>query len=543
MTKIDPNLYDGKTHQSALAITLKKIKQGEKRPLIKVPEELLPLPKKLKAGEVLVMIYSTQICDTDVELGTNPHHGAATDGYFKGRHPLILNGHESGGVILAAGKKVNRVQIGDWVSLKVREGMKSVGCVMCQADMSHRCMHWQYAPADMEEHGIFRAPGWFCQYTVLDEKQVIPIPGDLKPEYACMGEPLSIGANAFMTAIDRWWADPGFLEETNEGPPSIAVIGAGGIASIDAPIFSQWPENIIEAMKTGELPDNYLDRPYAETRRKMAGMKKKKPAKAEVFYYARTPYKKGMLKADAVKPLGVQYHSFEDMGLPYIEVVHPPKKKSEKEWVQKVYNLTPLMQHPTRKRFDLVIEMCTSPLQISRMMQPPSAPGECEEFMKRKLSKAQEKNRRSEGRYVMAPRNAKEARDFMKTPLAGTGGLMAAGTKLVITSITGGDEVYPAFQSAKFAWAASLNNADIAGAVNYDEFHTRVGLLSMAQVCRKKGLKNWPKKVQEKIVRDPDELLGEGMYNLKKSVTGRVAVEMNSMKDINKALRKAKGEG
>jgi hypothetical protein len=543
MTKLNPQLFDGRTHQSALAITLKSIRQGEKRPLIKVPEEQLPLPRSLDAHDVLVMIYSTQICDTDIELGTNPHHGAATEGFFKGKHPLILNGHESGGVILATGKKVSRCSIGDWVSLKVREGMKSVECMMCRADMSHRCMHWQYHPADMVEHGIFRAPGWFCQYTVLHEKQVIPIPQDLKPEYACMGEPLSIGANAFMTALDRWWSDPGFLEETAEGPPAIAVIGAGGIASIDAPIFTMWPDNILEAMATGELPDNYLDRPYAETRRKMAGLKPKKAAKAEVLYYARTPYKKGMLKADAVKPLGVRYYSFEDMGLPYIEVVHPAKKKSEKDWVQKVYNLTPLMKHPTRKRFDLVIEMCTSPLQISRMMQPPSAPGETEDFLKRSLSKAREPHRRCEGRYVMAPRNQKEIRAFLQRPEAGTGGLMAPGTKLVITSITGGDEVYPAFQSAKFAWAAALNNADIAGVVNYDEFHTRLGLLSMAQVCRKKGLKNWPRKVQEKVVSNPDELLGEGMYNLKKSVTGRVSVEMNSMRDINKALRIAKGKG
>ena len=174
------------------------------------------------------------------------------------------------------------------------------------------------------------------------------------------------------------------------------------------------------------------------------------------------------------------------------------------------------------------------------MMLPPSAPGECEDFLKRKLSKGRENHRRCEGRYVLAPRNDKEMRDFLKTPAGGTGGLMAAGTKLVVTSITGGDEVYPAFPSANFAWAAALNNTDIAGVVNYDEFHTRVGLLSMAQVCRKRGLKNWPSKVQEKVINDPDELLGEGMYDLKKSVTGRVAVEMNSMKDINKALRRAK---
>ena len=539
MTKIPKELYGGKTHQTAIAITHKKIKHGEKRPLVKVPEELLPLATELGPDEVLCMVYMCQICDTDIELGTNPGHGAATTGYTDADGTnLILNGHEAGAVVLAVGSDVDRVAIGDWASLKVREGMKAQKCIMCQADMSHRCHHWQYEPADMEEHGIFRAPGWFCQYTVLPQKQVIKIPGGLAPEYASMGEPLSIGASAFMTAIDRWWSDPGFLEETNDGPPAIAVIGAGGIASIDGPIFSEWPENILEAMATGELPANYLDRPYPETRRQMAGLPPKKPAKAEVFYYARTPYKPGLRKADAIKPLGIRYESFEDMGLPYVEVVVPPDEEGGEPWVNKVYNLSPLMEQPTRKRFDLIIEMCTSPMQIGRMMLPPSDPGEVDAFLKRDLEEGEDP--RCEGRYYLPAGTTEEVAMSMIPPGGGIGGLMAPGTKLVITSITGGEEVYPNFPVAKFCWASTLNNADIAGVVNYDEFHTRVGLLSMAMICKKEGLEDWPTLVQERIVENSDELLGEGMYNLKKSCSGRVAVKMNSMEDIQKALAAAK---
>ena len=117
---------------------------------------------------------------------------------------------------------------------------------------------------------------------------------------------------------------------------------------------------------------------------------------------------------------------------------------------------------------------------------------------------------------------------------------MAPGTKLVITSITGGNDVYPNFPVAKLCWASSLNNADFCGVVNYDTFHTKVGLRSLAMVCRKKGLKNWPKQIQERVVTDPKELLGEGMYNLKSSVSGRVAVEMNSMERIKKTLQISK---
>jgi hypothetical protein len=537
---IDPKLYGGKGTQSALAISLKPIKPGQKRQIIRVPEKELPLAKELGPQEVLCMVYMCQICDTDVELGTNAGHGAPTIGFSdEDGDALVLNGHEAGAVVIATGEEVDRVEIGDWASLKVREGMKSTECIMCQAGMSHRCLNWQYEPADMEEHGIFRAPGWFCQYSVLDQRQVIKIPDGLKPEYASMGEPLSIGANAFMTAIDRWWGDPGFLEETDEGPPAIAVIGAGGIASIDAPIFSEWPENILEAMATGEIPDNYLDRPYPETRRKMAGLPPKKPAKAEVFYYARTPYKPGLLKADAVKPLGIKYESFEDMGLPYIEVVEPPEKEGDEPWVRKVYNLTSLMEHPTRKRFDLVIEMCTSPHQIARMMLPPSDPGEVEAFLSREVEEG--KDPRCEGRYHLAPGTDAEAAMGLIAPKGGHGGLMGPGTKLVITSITGGDELYPNFPVAKFCWAATLNNSDIAGVVNYDEFHTRVGLLSLAMITRKEGLEEWPRTVQERVVEDADEMLGEGMYDLKKSCSGRVAVVMNSRESIEETLKVAKG--
>ena len=39
-----------------------------------------------------------------------------------------------------------------------------------------------------------------------------------------------------------------------------------------------------------------------------------------------------------------------------------------------------------------------------------------------------------------------------------------------------------------------------------------------------------------------EEILGEGMYELKKAHSGRVAVKMNSREAIEEAIRKAKGE-
>ncbi|MBN1309249.1 MAG: alcohol dehydrogenase catalytic domain-containing protein [Chitinispirillaceae bacterium] len=534
MTGLYERVFMGKNDQSIFAIRMSKIEPGQRRPIIKVPKELSPLPREIEPYDVLVMIYICQICDTDVDMGTNPSHGAATEGYFEGKDPLILFGHEAGGVVITVGEKVTRINEGDWVSLKVREGMKSKKCIMCQAGMNHRCLYWQYPPQDMVEHGIFRAPGWFCQYSVLHEEQVTKIPAGLAPEYACMGEPISIAANSLMTALDRWWSEPGFLEATEEGPPAIAIIGAGGIASIGAPVYAMWPDNIIEAMTTGELPDNYLDRPYAETRRELAGLPPKKPAKAEVFYYARTPYRKGLLKADAVTPLGIRYISFEDMGLPYIEVVTKTEKKAGEGRIQKIYNLTPLMKHPARKRFDLVIEMCSNPLQVARMLLPPSEPGEVERFM------GDKKTGRCEGRYEFSPSNHLQIQASDNVPGGGSGGLMAPGTKLVMTSITGGNDVYPNFPIARLCWASSLNNADFCGVVNYDTFHTKVGLRSLAMVCGKEGLKSWPKQIQERVVTDPKELLGEGMYNLKSSVSGRVAIEMNSMERIKKTLQISK---
>ena len=61
-------------------------------------------------------------------------------------------------------------------------------------------------------------------------------------------------------------------------------------------------------------------------------------------------------------------------------------------------------------------------------------------------------------------------------------------------------------------------------------------------VTRKEGLEEWPRTVQERIVEDSDEMLGEGMYNLKKSCSGRVAVVMNSRESIEETLKVAKGE-
>ena len=163
MKTIDPALYGGKKTQTTLAISLKPIEPGQRRQIVKVPEDMVPLAGELGPTEVLCMIYMCQICDTDVELGTNAGHGAPTTGFSDADGDgLILNGHEAGAVVIAVGDEVdaNRLKIGDWASLKVREGMKSSGCIMCQADMSHRCLHWQYSPADMEYRRD--GPGRYC---------------------------------------------------------------------------------------------------------------------------------------------------------------------------------------------------------------------------------------------------------------------------------------------------------------------------------------------------------------------------------------------
>ena len=325
---------------------------------------------------------------------------------------------------------------------------------------------------------------------------------------------------------------------TDLGLRRIAIIGAGGLASIAAPLFSQWPDNFKEAIDRGELLSNYFDRPFAEQRRRDAGMRDKEAAAAEVFYYARSKYKPGLHKAEVVRELGIRYESFEDLGLPYIEVVRPGAGADGTDRVDRVYNLTPLMKQPTRGRFDLVIEMCTNPLQIARMMLPPSEPGEMGEFTEA-VSVAGD-GARCEGRYVLPPTTPDDVASFVTSPRWDCGGLMAPGTKLIVTSITGGDEVY--LPVAKFAWAGTLNNVDIAGVVNYDEYHTKVALVSLDMISKKPGLETWPGKVQEKIIEDSGELLGEGMYELKAAHSGRVAVKMNRLEDIEETIRIACGE-
>lgn len=116
-----------------------------------------PVPTA-KEDEVLLKIGAAGICGTDAHLLVQDE-----DGYtkFNGhtKYPIIT-GHEFSGEIVEIGKKVNKLKVGDLVSV---ESMNWCGeCDACRMGMFNQCKN-------LEEPGL-TFDGGFTEYVVVKEK-------------------------------------------------------------------------------------------------------------------------------------------------------------------------------------------------------------------------------------------------------------------------------------------------------------------------------------------------------------------------------------
>jgi threonine dehydrogenase-like Zn-dependent dehydrogenase len=171
-----------------------------------VPDPALNAP-----GDVLLRVLEVGICGTDRDLARF-HFGYPPKGM-----PYLILGHEALAEVIAVGSAVHTLQPGDLVAPLIRRPCPDP-CVWCRSRRPDLCVTGRYT-----ERGIMGAHGYFSQYAVDQEENLVRLP----PEAATVGvlfEPLSVAEKAVDTAV-----------QLHRGEPKTAlIVGAGTIGLLCA---------------------------------------------------------------------------------------------------------------------------------------------------------------------------------------------------------------------------------------------------------------------------------------------------------------------
>lgn len=166
-------------------------------------ERPVPVPGP---GEVLVRVGSVGTCGSDVHYY---EHGRIGD--FVVREPLVL-GHEAGGTVAALGPGVRSRSLEPGQRVSLEPGVPCFTCAQCRAGRYNLC-------PDMRFFATPPIDGAFCEYVVLHESFVYPVPDTLSDDAAGLLEPLSVGV----------WSS----RKAGVGPGSrVLITGAGPIGLV-----------------------------------------------------------------------------------------------------------------------------------------------------------------------------------------------------------------------------------------------------------------------------------------------------------------------
>lgn len=140
----------------------------------------IPVPE-VKDNEVLIKIEAVGICGSDIHYY---QHGKIGDFIVEG--DLIL-GHESAGEVVAIGKNVKTLKVGDKVAL---EPGKTCGkCEYCKAGLYNLC-------PDVEFFATPPYDGVLANYIAHPEDMCFKLPDKVSTVEGALVEPLSVGLHA-----------------------------------------------------------------------------------------------------------------------------------------------------------------------------------------------------------------------------------------------------------------------------------------------------------------------------------------------------------
>jgi 2-desacetyl-2-hydroxyethyl bacteriochlorophyllide A dehydrogenase len=138
----------------------------------------LPLPQP-NHDEVLIEVAYCGICGTDLHILQQESPAA----------PKVILGHEFSGKVVAKGKDVIDVDIGDRISIDPNNYCGA--CNYCQKGQVHFCKN-------LMPLGVFQNGAW-AQYCIAPAQQVYKIPDQVTAQWGALAEPIS----CIMHAWDR----------------------------------------------------------------------------------------------------------------------------------------------------------------------------------------------------------------------------------------------------------------------------------------------------------------------------------------------------
>ena len=144
-------------------------------------------PPVTMEDQVKVQVLRVGVCGTDREEAAGGR-ALAPDGESE----LVL-GHEMLGKVVAVGKAVTRVRVGDYAVFAVRRGCGE--CLPCGMHRSDMCQTGRY-----KERGIWGLDGYQAEYVVDQEQYAVCLPPELS-EIGVLVEPLSIVEKAIEEAV------------------------------------------------------------------------------------------------------------------------------------------------------------------------------------------------------------------------------------------------------------------------------------------------------------------------------------------------------
>ena len=134
-------------------------------------------------GEVVLRVRATSMCGTD-------SHIYRWDAWAQGRiRPPRVLGHEMYGEVVAAGRNVNTVSVGDRVAA---ESHVTCGkCFQCRTGNGHVCKDYTILGLDRD--------GSFAEFVALPEQVLWKTAPEIPPELACMQESLGNSVHTVLT--------------------------------------------------------------------------------------------------------------------------------------------------------------------------------------------------------------------------------------------------------------------------------------------------------------------------------------------------------
>ena len=195
--------------------------------MVKTPEvaELVEVDlASLGETQVLIAIKASSICGSDLHI-------------YKGKHPSaalpVSIGHELSGDVIQAGAGVDKVQVGDRVTVE-----PVVACGRCLP-----CQTGHYGYCDNLSYHYRKGQGALADYFVVDQRYVYRLPDQLSYEAGALVEPLAVAVHAAKRAK---------IELGDE----VLIIGAGPIGIlITAVCKASGAERIIVA----DIADSRLE--------------------------------------------------------------------------------------------------------------------------------------------------------------------------------------------------------------------------------------------------------------------------------------------